>query len=237
MSEEVDTRITPSLHPLNIRELEDYGDDTAPYLGQSETALSTAYLGFQDIHAAREAAAKDPTLNPAAQAIKTDDYARRVFGKITQSFDSASANLDRTITALEQQLTAPIESKASHGISAEIRAFVKGLDTGERMSFLQKAIERGDIQSASSVLGAPAYLSGLDADMQATFVRLYHERMSPREAKQVRAMKAAKALIEDRGPLLFKELEKSVGMPLARVHALRAAKTESERAFVLRDGN
>lgn len=235
MSEEVDTRITPSLHPANAREMEDYGEDTAPYLGQFETALSTAYIGLQDIHNAREAAAKDPTLNPAAQVLKTDDYARKVFGRITQSFDRAGANLDRSITALEQQLTAPIESKASHGISAEIRAFVKGLDTGERLTFLQQAIERGDEQSASSVLGAPSYLSGLNAETQATFVRLYHERTSPREAKQVRAMKAAKAILDDRAPLLFQQLDKAVGAPRGRINALRQAKTESERAFILRD--
>ena len=42
---------------------------------------------------------------------------------------------------------------------------MKGLKVTERMAFVQAAITDGDIRSATAVLGAPAYLSGLDHDL------------------------------------------------------------------------
>lgn len=234
MSEDVDHRITPSLHPANVRQVEGFDDETRPYLGQVETAFSEVYEGLRSVHDARAAAAKNPTWNEAQQVIATDDFAQKVFARAARQLDSAKANLDRSIGALEEQLSGPVTSKAAHGVSAEIRAHVKGLKTGERMSFLQDAIANGDDVSASAVLGSPAYLSGIDPNTQTVLTRLYHERTSPAVAKRVSVMKAARDLIMDRGGLLFKELERAVGQSPQKVAALRAAKNEAERAFVLR---
>lgn len=232
---DVDTRVTPSLHVMNVHEMEDYDDETAPFLGQVETAFSTAYEGLRNIHDAREAAKRNPTWNEAQAVIQTSDYASKVMLGITKTFDSAEANLAKAVTALEAQLSAPVTSKAAHAVSAEIRSYVKNLKASERMTFLQKAIESGDETTASAVLGGPSYLSGLDGDMQGVLTRMYHERISPKEAKRVRAMKAAQELMSRNAGLLFGQVEKAVGMPPARVHALRQAKTESEQAFILKD--
>ena len=42
MTDSIDPRITPTLHPDNVKTIEGYDDQTAPYLGP------TAYSGERD---------------------------------------------------------------------------------------------------------------------------------------------------------------------------------------------
>lgn len=235
MTDNIDPRITPALHPDNVKNIEGYDEQTAPYLGSTMTAFSTAYEGIRAVHEAREKAKTNPTWNEAMQIIHTDDFAQKHLARITKSFDVTRSNLDKAIVSLEQQLTAPIESKAAQSISAEIRAYAKNLPSEKRHAFIQQAIDEGDHTTVSAVLGAPAYLSGLDTNFQAVYVRFWNERNSPELAKRLKAMQGAKQMIEERAGLVFKELEKAVGAPPHKAAALRKAKTNAEKAFVLQD--
>ena len=234
MSEEVDTRVSLSLHPLNVEKIDGYDETTAVYLGQVQTAFSEAYLGLGQVHTARDKARTNPTWNEAQQLIQTQDYADKVFARVARQMDSAKGNLDRSIAALDAQLTGPITAKAAQSVSAEIRSFAKGLATSERLSFMQRAIAGGDETTITALLGAPSYLSGIDVKTQEVFTRLWHERNSPEIAQRVRAMKGARDLIIDRGALLHGQFEKAVGVAPHKVAALRAAKNEAEQAFVLK---
>ncbi|TEC51158.1 hypothetical protein [Pseudomonas aeruginosa] len=235
MTDNIDPRITPTLHPDNVKNIEGYDEQTAPYLGPTMTAFSTAYEGVRAVWSAREAAAQNPTWNEAMQIIHTDDFAQKHFAKISKSFDVTRSNLVKGIAMLEQQLAAPIESKAAASIAGEIRAFVRDMPTEKRHAFIQQALDAADHVTLGAVLGSPPYLSGLDANFQAVYVRHYHERNSPELAQRLKAMKGAKQMIEERAGLVFKELEKAVGAPPHKAAALRQAKTNAEKAFVLQD--
>lgn len=235
MTDNVDARITPSLHPDNVKNIDGFDEQTAPYLAPTMTAFSTAYEGVRAVWAAKEAAAHNPTWNEAMQIIHTDDFAQKHFAKISKSFDVTRSNLEKGITMLEQQLAAPIESKAAQSIAGEIRAFVRDMPTEKRHKFIQEAIDTGDEKTVSALLGAPAYLSGLDANFQQTYVRFWNERSAPEVAQRLKAMKGAKQMIEERAGLVFKELEKAVGAPPHKAAALRQAKTNAEKAFILQD--
>lgn len=235
MTDNVDARITPSLHPDNVKNIDGFDEQTAPYLAPTMTAFSTAYEGVRAVWAAKEAAAHNPTWNEAMQIIHTDDFAQKHFAKISKSFDVTRSNLEKGITMLEQQLAAPIESKAAQSIAGEIRAFVRDMPTEKRHKFIQEAIDAGDEKTVSALLGAPAYLSGLDANFQQTYVRFWNERSAPEVAQRLKAMKGAKQMIEERAGLVFKELEKAVGAPPHKAAALRQAKTNAEKAFILQD--
>lgn len=119
MSEQIDTRITASLHPGNVRALADFSEADASFVGQVETAFSTAFEGLRQVHDAREAARRNPTWNEAQQIIATDDLARKTLDRATRAFDSAKANLDKTISSYEAQLTQPVEAKAALSVCAE----------------------------------------------------------------------------------------------------------------------
>ena len=235
MTDNVDHRITPSLHPENVKSIDGFDEQTAPYLAPTMTAFSTAYEGVRAVLAAKEAAAANPTWNEAQQIIHTDDFAQKHLARITKSFDVTRSNLDKAIVALEQQLTTPIESKAAASIAGEIRAFVRDMPTEKRHAFIQQALDAADHVTLGAVLGSPPYLSGLDADFQAVYVRHYHERNSPELAQRLKAMKGAKQMIEERAGLVFESMARAVGAPPHKAKALREAKTAAEQAFVLKD--
>ncbi|MFC3162443.1 hypothetical protein [Ciceribacter thiooxidans] len=235
MSTEISTQITPALHPDNVMEIEGYDTDTAPFLAPTMTAFSEAYEGLRQVHTAREKAKTNPTWNEAMQVIHTQDLADKVMTRITRTFDTTRANLEKSIAHLEGELSQPVESKAAGSIAAEVRAHIKGMPTGERMKVIQQAINEGDHIVATAVFGAPAMLSGLGADMQKVLIRVYHERHNPEVAKRLKAMQGAKSMIEDRGGLVFKAMEKAVGAQPHKVKALREAKNAAEQAFILKD--
>lgn len=231
MSDNIDTRVTPSLHPLNVREIDGYDDETATLLGPTETAFAHAYEQLGKVFDASAIVRADPTLTEAAAVAKAADFADRTFTGIAKRFDSAAANLNVVIAGIEKELSAPVESNASSTLSAEIRAYCKSLPQGERMSFVTKAIKDGDTRTASAILGGPAYLSGLESEMQSVLIRMFHEHHQPLMAKRLRAAKGALALIGERSGHVFTVLQQAVGADPHKVARIRAAAAKTAKAF------
>lgn len=212
MSDETDLRISPTLHPGIAGVIADYDDETRPVLGQTETAVHEAFKGLQSIHNAKEGAALNPSLNPFEQLVAVDDHATKVMNKVYGSWSRAVDTLNNNIASVEKTLNAPVESKASRTMATEIRQHFASLEQGPRMNALRKAIESGDETTATAVLGAPCYLSGLDADLHAEYLRDWHEAENPLDAKKVRAMKDAADMLNERYKLVKKAVEKAVGV-------------------------
>lgn len=233
MSDYIDSRVSPSLHPDTVKSIDGYDDETALVLGPTVTAFDTAYRACIDVHAAREAAKTNPTWNEAQQVIHTDDLARRKLDQVTRVFDAELSRLGKAVAHLEAELTAPLAAKAGESIARDIRAHVKAMTTQERHEFIQEALDTGDAETISSILAAPPYLSGLTKDFQHTYTRLWREKVAPDMAKRLKAMQSAKTLLETRGGLVFPELTKAVGAPPHKAKRLREAKTAAERHFVM----
>jgi hypothetical protein len=213
MADEIDTRVSLDLDPeAAMLTINDYDDDTASYVGPAKAAFSEAFTSLRAIHDAKAAVAEDPTLNEAGQLLKVDDYAqKRMLAKVYPLWDTASANLNEKVAVWEKEMTKAVESKASQMVSSEIRAHFKGLKLGERMAAISQAIRDGDDVVASAVLGAPGMLSGIDEEMKPILLREYHERFNPGLAKRLRAVTAARDLIDGRMGVLKKEVAKAVG--------------------------
>lgn len=233
MSQDLDSRVSLSLHPASVAKIDGYNDATKGYAAGTERVLHEAYSGILAVHAAMDAAKRDPTLNDAARVIKVGDLAQRVFAKLAKAFDAERSNLERGIAHIEAQLSAPVTAKASHPLASEVRAFVKAMPATERVFFIRTAILSDDDVTASSCLGAPSYLCGIDEKMQGVLLRTYHERNVPAEAAKLKVMQSAKALIEERGGLIFSQLEKAVGAQPHEVRRLRDAKARSDKAFAV----
>lgn len=233
MADEIDTRVTPSFHPETVQALDGYDDDTASILSGVESAFTDAYVSIGRVHDARNAAKTNPTWNEAQQIIEVANFADKLTANLAKKFDSATANLTRVIEGLERDLSQPIEGKGVGAMAGEIRSYVHSLPEGQRMGFIQKAIDAGDERTVGAVLGGVPYLSGITPEMQAVLLRQYHEKTNPRAAKQLRAAKAGLELLGERGGLIFKEMEKGVGAKQAKVQQLRAAKAAAEKSFVV----
>lgn len=233
MADEIDTRVTPSFHPETVQALDGYDDDTASILSGVEAAFNEAYIGVGRVHDASAASKRNPAWNEAAALIETQNFADKIATGLLKRFDSATAGLNRVIEGLERDLSQPIESRGVGAMAGEIRSYVHSLPEGQRMGFIQKAIEAGDERTVGAVLGGVPYLSGITPEMQNVLLRLHHEKSNPRAAKQLRAAKAGLELLGQRGGLLFAEMEKAVGAKQAKVQQLRAAKTAAEKSFVV----
>lgn len=242
MANNIDTRVPADLHPDNVKAIDGYSETTASVLAPTERAFAEAYSGIASVFDARDAVRSDSTLTEAAAILKVDDLAQRVFAKVARNMDGERSNLGKGIAHIEAQLSAPVTAKASHSMADSIRSHVKNLSTGERLAFVRAAINDGDDLTASSVLGAPPYLSGLDSDAQKVLTRMYHERTSPDMAQRLKMMTAAKELFEQRGGLVLTTLNRAVGcveiknkegMVVKRVYPqeLRQQKAMSDKAF------
>lgn len=229
------SNVTPALHPDNLRQIDGYDEQTAPYIAHVATAFSEAYEGIKAVWSAKEASAKNPTWNEALAMIHTDDFAQKKLKNITKHFDASLSNLTKGIDAMAQQLATPLQHRGSSSISQEIRTHVKGLTTEQRHKFLDDAQQAHDHTTLSAVLAAPGYLSGVSETERQIRTRQYHEAESPDVAKKLKVMKGARTIIEERAGLVFTEIEKAVGAPAHKVKALREAKTAAEAAFILKD--
>ena len=230
----IDVRVSPSLHPQNVRALAVYSDDTKPLLTQVEEAFDVAYGVVSKIHDARAAAETDATLNDNAKIILVANFADKMMDTATSAFDRANASVSNNIAMLEKQLSEPVQSLAANSsVSREIRDHVRGLkaEGSSAMSFVTNCINNGDFASASAVLGAPPYLSGLTPESQAVLLRLFHEKQNPQTAKRLAALKAAQAHLDRNQGLLFREIEKGIGGDYRKIALLRKGVNASKKAF------
>lgn len=233
MSDSIDTRVTPSFCPETIQAIPEYDDETASILAGTEAAFKEAFIGVARVHDASAASKRNPAWNENAALIETQNFADKMFTSIAKRFDSATANLTRVAEALESELSQPLEGRGVGGMAAEIRSYVKALPEGQRLSFVQRAIEAGDERTVGAVLGGPAYLTDMMPEMHAALLKVYHEKAEPRKAKQLRAARAGLKILGERAPLLFAQMEKAVGAPQQKVQQLRAAKAAAEKSFVV----
>lgn len=231
MSIQLDPRVTPSLHPENVVRLAGYSDATKGYVEGTERAFREAYEGIAAVLDAKEAVKRDLSLTEAGRTMKVDDMAQRVFKKVAAMFDRESANLSKGIALIEEKLNAPVAARAAHPIAAEVRAHVRSMSDSDRPGFVINAINSGDAITVESVLGAPSYLSGIRTEAQAALLRMYHEKASPEEAARLTVMKAALALLGNRGGMMFAALEQAVGANPQAVRRIREAKARADKAL------
>lgn len=139
-------------------------------------------------------------MTKAAAVVRTADHAEKVFKDAATRFDKVTSNMQSAVANLEQRLAAPVQARAAHTIAVDVRTYVRSLKDGERMGFIRQAIERGDADTVSSILGGPSYLSGIDPAAQTVLLRMWHETANPIAAKRMRAMQAALDLLGKNAP-------------------------------------
>jgi len=234
MTTDVTNLVSPSLHPGNLTSMPEYTDEVAPYLAPAVEALDDMYQSIAAVHRLKQVADKNQAWTPANVALQVSKEADKTLARLMKKADAVLANLQKSIDGREDMLRTPLQQRASVGaVNGEIRAHVKAMSAEERTKFLREANESGDGETLAAVLGAPPFLSGLTQTEKEHFTREYHMRRDPVAVRRLAAMKAAHKMLQDRAPLVFKELEKAVGVNAATVKKLREANTAAEQAFAM----
>ena len=232
MSNDIDTRISVSLHQSVVTQVEGHDDpDIAPLLAPTVTAFSTAYNGVRAVWDTRAVVDRNQGWNEEQKTIQLSKFAEKKIAAATQTFDATMATLKKQIAHYETELSAPIEASVSIAYAAEIRSHVKGMDAKERLTFVQQALSGGDTVTMKALLSAPSYLSGITPDMQKIYLRQYHESIAPVPAKRLRALERARDLIMEHAPKMFEEFGKAVGASPRRAATLRQAQDAADEAL------
>lgn len=99
----IDARVTPSLHSENVRQLDGYSDDSAPYLGPVMETLDDAYLTLGKIHDARDHASRNQAWTPEQAVIAVSDAAYKQQQRLLSKFDKLSKTLDQQIKSMDSR--------------------------------------------------------------------------------------------------------------------------------------
>lgn len=222
-----------SLDPGVLAALPEYDDTTKGYVGQTETAMSAMHEAITNVVSMREASQRNPTWNEAAAIIHVSVEAGKVQDAALRRTDAAVQALDKGITGLQAELRAPLQASAHTPLGGQITEFVRGLPTGERLSFLTNAIRDGDTTTLHAVLSRPAYLSGIDKATAATLTEQLNRHTQPEKARRLALMEGAKQKLEAAGGIFLNQMEAALGVKggWATAQRLRAAQADAMKAF------
>ena len=129
-------------------------------------------------------------------------------------------------------MQSPIQQKASNcGLNEEIRRHVKDLKRDDRIKFLESALDEGDSDTVTAILGAPHYLTGITKVEHGYYLRKLHELRSPDAVKRLNATRAALAVLERTAPIALSSVEKAMRGTFKRATELRNVATGSQKAL------
>ncbi len=153
--------IPPDHHPAVIR-----GDGPGATLGRD--ALTGIYDAYGKINDTASKVADKGRLASAAQP-----FAERAVQRAGRAITTLRSQVEHLDDEIGKALRPPVEP----GLAAQIRSHWARHD--KALSRLRRVIEDGDAATASAVLNAPAYLSGLSDKDQAILRQMAAQRFAP----------------------------------------------------------
>ena len=232
MPDNIDTRVSTSLDPENLRLSDDYTEENAKFVGCVVNAFNDAYVTLGKIHDARELWASNGAVTKEGAVVIVAREAAKHQERVLRRFDLAARDLAANISHTESELMKPLTEQAGLGtLNTEVRAYVRGLDHKEREAFLKGALERDDTTSLTAVLGGPSYLSGLTELDQAHFTRAYHEKKRPDLVGRLDAMRRFEERLHAARPVLFAQFAKAVGADARTAAFLQQADDRAKAAL------
>lgn len=132
--------------------------------GPSAHSARAAMTAMHDAWTRIAEAAGDHTIDPPRLA----KAAQSAMERALTAADRATSAIDGRVKELEAAVTAAVQPRVDPTLAAEVRAYwrEKGWASG-----LVEAL-RADARTASAILSAPGYLSGLDAERLETMRRI-----------------------------------------------------------------
>lgn len=230
MPEQVDERVSLSFHPETFTNLAGYDEDSAKFIGDAVSAFNDAYRTIAKVHDATEAGRRNGAWTDEQRILAVSKVANKEQERLLRRMDVALASANKAAEHIERELSVPVESKASLGIAAEIRAHAKSLKSGQ-MDFVRGLIEAGDDLSVSAVLGGPSYLSGLTDDMRKVLTRMWHERQQPALVQRLTLMRSVLDKLDRDAGKVFTEMEKAVGANPSKLRTIGAAHEAAQAAL------
>ncbi|WP_420936180.1 hypothetical protein ACOJR9_04355 [Alteromonas sp. A081] len=94
---EINSKISPSLHPKNITEIDGYDDTTAGYVESAKAALELAYKSLNAVHCARTTLNKNNAWSKEKKIFELAEFGEKNMDKVLPVFDRARTQLESGI--------------------------------------------------------------------------------------------------------------------------------------------
>jgi hypothetical protein len=229
---EVNSKISPTLHPDNIKGIHGYNDLTAAHCDAAKSTLTLTYKALNDIHKAAAAITSNPLLTAEHQTLKISEFALTKQQHITKNYDATLANLNKFIEVTERSLSTPLVQNAGVGIiNEEIRRHVSNMNLDDKVAFLQNALNAKDELTLTAVLGAPHYLTGLPPALHSDLTSKFHKKRNPELVEQLEMYKGSRDLLMRSSKLIFSEVEKAMSFNWAKADRIKAAADKASKAL------
>lgn len=123
------------------------------------------------------------------------EAAAKAFERTSRDLDRRSDELRRHREALAERVEQTLNDKTKKTpenltVASEVRAHVKSLPANQRLSFLRKAIDQGDLRTVSAVLAGQGFLSGLTEERHKTVRDMAAQKFAPTDHAQLMATEA-----------------------------------------------
>ena len=231
---EINSNITPSLHPQNITSIDGYDDTTAGYVESAKAALELSYKSLGAVHSARAKVNANSAWSKEKKILELAEFGEKNMDRILPVFDRTRTNLESGIKSVEQAMSESL-SKTTPALAQEIRSHIKTLDRTARAELVQKLFAEKNYDVVTAIIDAPAFLSGITTEERENYKRKLHETTNPELVKRVKVMKSALSIIESRGPLVMLQTEKAIGANFDLIAKLRNEESATRRALIIKD--
>lgn len=193
---------SPSLHPGVLKQVEkdlSIGSPGKAVLNSGTTVLTELHRQYGAmVEAERSFVGMDRT--PLAKAAEAS------FGKAAKLVDAQRAAMLKQKAHLENEVGIKLRAPSSDQKFADpARSYIRGLQPSDRVPFMMRIINSGDIATVSAVLEGPAYLSGLDDEQRALVKSTASVRFAKDEATQLKAVEATIKKVEAAAAVFLKK--------------------------------
>ncbi|MBZ9758424.1 hypothetical protein LB524_24350 [Mesorhizobium sp. ESP6-5] len=163
---------------------------TDAVVSQMRAAHDSYRNGFKALKEALRS--QDPAMTPEANLMDMKKRSDSWLEDITKRATEATANANRTIDAIDNDIRTKLEIEDGPR-SHEIRRHLLGLKENDRLTVALKAIDAGDKETMAAVLIGPAFLTGFTDEQRAMLRSRQAEKMAGDLIARKRIIEKAKA--------------------------------------------
>lgn len=134
---------------------------------------------------------RSPSETPEAHTLRVVNAAK----KLRDQIEAVSRTLNENTVSTYRNLATKIAEVTKLDIetphAAEIRAYFRGLKSGEKIEAMERAVKERDSATLAALINGPSYLSGVDKEMRDRFVDMFQEEVAPDLVQELRAFEEA----------------------------------------------
>ena len=193
-----------------------------------KTAPTAAVTAWTRAFKTHKRLASDVRLTEASRILKSAENARERWDQARAKADEARAQLAERRGQIAERfaaVTKPPTDAGKAAMHAEVRAFLRDLDGEARARMVAGARDKADLEMLAAISTAPAFLSGIGAELHASATDVLRMIHATEEWTEAQTLDDAEAKLDHAMRALDEHM---ATMPFAQAAAITATLAEEE---------